>query len=133
MSTFAEKIMIGAKGFAALSLLTVLALGAASAAEAAGAIAIGECTRYGWSKGQPSVDRAREVAMQYCSEKGDTSCHVIAAFVGGCAALAIDGDCGARGWATATTRDAAEETARSYCTQYGGTNCTVRRLVCDEG
>jgi hypothetical protein len=128
-----KMIMIAAKRFAAFSLLFCLMLGAASAAQAAGAIAIGQCDRFGWSARQPSVERAREVAMQYCSEKGDTSCHVIAAFAGACAALAVDGDCGARGWATAATRDAAEETARSYCTQYGGSNCTVRRTVCDEG
>jgi hypothetical protein len=124
--------MIGAKRFAAFSLLIGLTLATASAAQAAGAIAVGQCDRYGWSSRQPSVERAREVAMQYCSEKGDTSCHVIAAFAGGCAAFAVDGDCGARGWATAATRDAAEETARSYCTQYGGSNCTVRRFVCDD-
>lgn len=110
-----------------------LGLGIATSAHAAGALAIGKCDRHGWTYGQPTVAAAIQLAVAQCASKGDTSCHVVSTVVGNCAALAVSGTCGPRGWATARNRPAAMGVAINSCASFGGTNCTVRRWVCDGG
>ncbi len=118
---------------ALLSAVTCLMLGAASAAQAAGALAIGKCDRHGWAYGYGSVAEASQQALSHCAENGDGTCHIVATLQGNCAAFAVDGNCGARGWAWAGSREEAETNAISYCEKYGGSNCTIRRWVCDGG
>jgi hypothetical protein len=116
-----------------LSAAAGLLLAAGSAAQAAGALVIGKCDRNGWSHSYGSVVEARERAVAQCAKEGDTSCHVVYAIVGECAAFAVSGSCGARGWAKASSREAAEEAAIEACQSYGGNNCSIRRWVCDGG
>ena len=118
---------------AALSAVAGLTFGFASAAEAAGALAIGKCDRNGWAYGYGTVEEAREAAVAHCASNGDATCHVVYAIDGNCAAFAVDGSCGARGWARAANRSAAEAAAIEACQSYGGANCTIRRWVCDRG
>jgi hypothetical protein len=114
-----------------LSAMAGLTLGSASSAQAAGAIAIGQCDRNGWTYNFGTAEEAREAAVAYCASNGDTSCRVIYAIEGNCAAFAVDGTCGARGWALSTDRGSAEQSAIDACKSYGGEHCTIRRWVCD--
>jgi hypothetical protein len=114
-----------------LSATVGLLLSAGAAAQAAGALAIGQCDRNGWSYGYGSVAEATSQAVMHCAEQGDSSCHVVYALEGECAAFAVSGNCGARGWAKAGSRGAAEEAAIEACQSYGGTDCGIRRWVCD--
>jgi hypothetical protein len=116
-----------------LSAAAWLLLLVGSAAQAAGALAIGRCDRNGWSYGYGSMSEARGQAVMHCAENGDSSCHVVYSFVGQCAAFAVSGSCGARGWARASDRGTAEQLAIEACVNYGGNNCTIRRWVCDGG
>lgn len=118
---------------AAVSAVAGLTFGLASAAEAAGALAIGKCDRNGWAYGYGTVVEAREAAVAHCASNGDTTCHVVYSIDGNCAAFAVDGSCGARGWSRAANRSAAEAAAIEACQSYGGSNCTIRRWVCDRG
>jgi len=116
-----------------LSAVTGFALCAGSAAQAAGALAIGQCDRNGWAYGYGSLAEAREAAVAHCASNGDTTCHVVYGIEGNCAAFAVDGSCGARSWSRAANRSAAEDAAIEACQSYGGKNCTIRRWVCDGG
>ncbi len=103
---------------------------AGSAAQAAGALAIGTCNGDGWSYNWPSVATAESVALANCASKGDR-CQVVATMIRECAAFAVSGSCGARGWAVALSQGAAESAALAQCRSYGGTACAVRAWVCD--
>jgi hypothetical protein len=123
--------MSGIRRFMFLTAAAGLLVAAGSTAQAAGALAIGKCDRNGWSYGYGSVMEAREQAIKHCASEGDTSCHVVYSIEGECAAFAVSGSCGARGWARAADRSGAEEAAVEACQSYGGTDCGVRRWICD--
>jgi hypothetical protein len=98
-------------------------------ATAGGAIAVGKCDRIGWSYGS-NLDTARYRALWECSRNGDSTCRIVTTTVDACAAIAVSGDCGSRGWATAGSRARAEQMALNECWKFGGRDCSVRRWVC---
>jgi Domain of unknown function (DUF4189) len=104
------------------------------AANAAGAIAIGRCDRYGYSYGYQSTGGARRRALNEC-EKDGSSCQVVVTLHGACGAFAVSGSggCGARGWSYAPSRARAERLAIEGCEDHGGRGCWIRAWVCDGG
>jgi Domain of unknown function (DUF4189) len=98
-------------------------------ARADGAIAAGKCDNIGWAF-HADVRVARRNAMQACRKNGDASCNIVTTTIDACAAIAISGHCGSRGWGTASTRARAEALALESCARYGGRECTVRKWVC---
>ena len=72
-----------AAAVAAASLL----LATMSAAQAAGAFAVGACGAYGYAYDYKQMAAARTAAAQKCS---GTSCKIVGAIRRGCAALAVD-------------------------------------------
>ncbi|HVZ50409.1 MAG TPA: DUF4189 domain-containing protein [Pseudolabrys sp.] len=118
--------------FAMLALCGLMAA-ADNAAEAAGAIAIGKCTRVGYSFDYPSQGAAERRALSECRANGDRSCQVVVTIHRSCGAFAVSGGCGARGWGYAPTRGRAETVALNSCRKYGGNDCRVRAWVCDSG
>jgi hypothetical protein len=102
-----------------------------TAAPAAGAIALGQCTRIGWANNYASMSGARAEALDQCGANGDGSCKVVVTVRNGCAAVAIADGCRARGWAWSGSRGAAERMALNECFSQGGSNCTIRRWICD--
>lgn len=117
--------------FARAVASTIIIAAAAANVEAAGALAIGSCDRHGYSYDYATLDQARTRALVECASGGDRSCHVVSEIAGGCAALAVSGNCGPRGWSSAASRVDAEAIALDYCRQYGGAHCRIRRWVCD--
>ena len=111
----------------------IMLAAAATNVGAAGALAIGSCDRHGYAYDYATVDQARTRALVECASEGDRSCHVVSETAGGCAAFAISGNCGPRGWSSASSRTEAEGLALDYCRRYGGAHCRVRRWVCDGG
>lgn len=105
----------------------------AAPALAAGAIAVGECDRAGWSRNYETESGARQRALSECRANGDRTC-VIRVEVpdNACGAFAVSGSCGARGWAYAQSERRAVELALQACRDYGGTNCRVTIRFCDE-
>jgi hypothetical protein len=105
----------------------------APAANAAGALAVGDCGANGYTYSYGSPDDAANEALRQCQLNGGQNCHVVSNIQGSCAAFAFDQNntCGAQGWGTGSSREAAENIAIQYCQQYGGTGCTIRRWVCD--
>jgi len=100
-------------------------------ASAAGAIALGRCTRIGWSNNYDSRSGARAEALSQCRANGDGTCEVIVTVRGLCGAVAISGNCSARGWAYAGSRGEAERLALNECRSHGGHGCTIHRWLCD--
>lgn len=118
-----------------LLVLCGLAAFADISAKAAGAIAIGQCNRVGYSYNVASASGASARALTECRAKGDRSCHVVVTLSRTCGAFAVAGlgGCKARGWAYAGSRAAAENLAMANCRKYGGTNCHIQAYVCDGG
>jgi hypothetical protein len=117
-------------GLAMLVMAAVVG-GIAPAAEAAGAIAIGDCDGHGFAYNHRSYGAARAAALAECRAAGNNNCQVVVVFRNACGAFAIGGQCGARGWAYAGSRRQAERLALNECIKHGGTSCYVRRWVCD--
>ena len=112
--------------FAALAILTVGTV----QADAAGALAAGQCGAFGYSFDDYSPEAAALRAKAQCKGK---DCQIVTMFRRTCAALAIDGRnaCGPHGWAQAQTLAIAQNTASEQCHRYGGKNCVIRAWVCD--
>jgi hypothetical protein len=110
-------------------------LGAGTVAHAAGAIAVGQCDRYGYFYGAGSAAAAAGRALAICRRNGDATCHVVVTLRRRCGAFAVSGPngCGGRGWAYAGSRVAAEAIALASCRKYGGSNCRIQAWVCDAG
>ena len=113
--------------------LTLTLLSQTISAHAAGALAVGRCDRLGYATGYASLTAARAHALEQCAREGDQTCEVVVTIRGMCAAFAISGTCGARGWAYAPLRATAEQLALNWCIREGGTECTVQRWICDGG
>src|SRR5271167_1770296 len=120
--------MLGCAAIAALLAMTDIAV-----VDAAGALAVGQCSRNGRSYDYADQADANARAIAECAKEGDDTCRVVATIRGACAAFALDGDCGAQGWGTGSSRAEAERTAIEYCARYGGANCEVHGWVCDGG
>src|SRR4051794_17675599 len=95
------------RAFPRLMLAGAFLFVAATAAQAAGALAVGACGAYGFAIDHARNDTARTAALSKCSGDG---CTVVAAIKRNCAALAIDGKnaCGPFGYAAAAARAGAE-------------------------
>jgi hypothetical protein len=108
----------------------ILLLPAVNAAQAAGALAVGQCGAFGYAFDFKAADAARASALRKCSG-GD--CKVVAAMKRSCAAFAIDGRnaCGAYGFASARRLGEAQNTALRQCYHFGGKDCVIRTFVCD--
>lgn len=96
-----------------------------------GAVAVGACDRLGYATGYGNIEQAKAAAMQACAGSGDNSCKVILSIQGDCAAFAVAGTCGSRGWANGVDRRQAEQGALAGCAAHGGNGCTVRRSICN--
>jgi len=120
---------VGAGLRAALAAVALTA--SAPVALPAGAIAIGECDRHGYTVNFYGLDAARNTALKYCASNGDHSCEVVVTVRHACGAFAVDGHCKARGWAYAGSRYEAEKLALHHCHKHGGHDCAVRRWICD--
>jgi Domain of unknown function (DUF4189) len=116
-----------AAAVAAASLL----LATVSAAQAAGAFAVGACGAYGYAYDYKQMAAARTAAAQKCS---GASCKIVGAIRRGCAALAVDAKhpCGSYGWAIDAHLGKAENKSLHRCYQYGGHDCVVRAWACDQ-
>jgi len=112
-------------------MASTVAAPAAGAVAAIGAVAAGTCVRLGYATGYDNVDAAAAAALQACASNGDRSCKLILSIEGNCAAFAVAGACGPRGWASGANRRQAEERSLGACTAQGGKDCTVRRTICD--
>jgi hypothetical protein len=112
-------------GFAALAIV----LGAMQA-QAAGALAAGRCSAFGYAYDDVSPEAAALRARAQCKGR---DCKVVASFRKTCAALAIDAKnaCGPSGWAQAGNLARAQNVASEQCQRYGGRNCVIRAWVCD--
>jgi len=96
---------------------------------AAGALAVGACTAYGYAYDLPTSEAAEAAALEKCSGE----CKQVVATRKGCVALAIDGrkPCGAHGFANAPRLGAAQTTALKSCSKHGGKDCVIRAWICD--
>ena len=112
--------------FAALAILLTV-----HAANAAGALATGQCGAFGYSYDDVSPEAAALRARAQCKGR---DCKVVASFRKTCAAFAIDGTnaCGPSGWAQAAKLTQARSIASEQCHRYGGRSCVIRAWVCDE-
>jgi hypothetical protein len=115
-------------GIMAAAVLGLLASGW-TAANAAGALAVGKCAAYGYAYDYPSSKAAQEAALQKCGD----SCKEVVTTDKGCVAFAVDGHkpCGPHGFANATKLGAAQNTALKYCYKFGGKDCVIRAWICD--
>jgi hypothetical protein len=104
-------------------------LSIATAAKAAGALAIGACAAYGYATDYPSTAVAQQVALQKCTG----ACNRVVVTRKGCVALAIDGHkpCGPHGYANAPRLGQAQNIALKYCYKFGGKDCVIRAWICD--
>jgi len=102
----------------------------APAAQAAGAMAVGQCAAYGYAADYTNADAARTAAQGKCVGR---DCKVVMMLKRSCAAFAIDGrkPCGAHGYASARKLGDAENVALKSCYQYGGKDCVIRAFACD--
>jgi hypothetical protein len=118
------------RAFPRLLLAGAFLFVAATAAEAAGALAVGACGAYGFAIDYARNDTARTAALSKCSGDG---CTVVAAMKRNCAALAIDrkNACGPFGYAAAARLGLAQNTALKQCYRFGGKDCVIRAFVCD--
>jgi Domain of unknown function (DUF4189) len=106
-------------------------IAAISAAQAAGAFAVGACGAYGYGYDYRNIADARVAAMKKCSGKG---CKIVGDVRRGCAAMAVDAKhpCGSFGWAINSHLGKAENISLRRCYEFGGKDCVVRAFACDE-
>ncbi|MGE3149542.1 MAG: DUF4189 domain-containing protein [Pseudorhodoplanes sp.] len=98
-------------------------------AQAAGALAVGECGAFGHAYDYPTLDAARAAALAQCEGR----CKVVAVTRRGCLAYAIDSGnvCGAYGYASRPRLGRAQNEALKACFDYGGKTCVIRAFACD--
>jgi hypothetical protein len=112
----------------AVLVVSVLLVGA-TAAEAAGALAVGTCGVYGFGNDFKHLADATGAALTQCSGK----CRVVLTALRRCAAFAVDAKnvCGPHGWASAARLGQAQNLALRQCYQHGGRECVIRAFLCD--
>jgi hypothetical protein len=117
-----------------LALIGSLWLAFAGETRAEGALAIGKCDRFGFDVNNKARAAAEEKAMAECGKDGDKGCKVVLRLSRrGCMAFATESDgCGARGWASAASRDEAEKRAIAFCKKNGGGDtCVIKGQACE--
>jgi len=119
------------RSFAFAAVTAGILIAAISAANAAGAFAVGACGAYGYGYDYRKVTDARAAAMKKCS---GNACKVVGDIRRGCAALAVDAKhpCGSYGWALNSHLGKAENISLRRCFEFGGRDCVVRAFACDE-
>jgi hypothetical protein len=97
-------------------------------ANAAGALAIGNCGAYGFAYDYKQEAAAAQAALGKCAG----GCKVVQV-KRACGAIAIDGHnaCKAHGYAVAPRLALAQNSALQQCYQYGGKDCVIRAWACD--
>jgi hypothetical protein len=112
--------------FAALAFLM-----SAAPADAAGALATGQCGAFGYAFDDVSPEAAALRARAQCKGR---DCKVVTSFRKTCAAFAIDAKntCGPHAWAQAGTLAYAQNVASEQCHRHGGRTCVIRAWVCDQ-
>jgi len=97
-------------------------------ANAAGALAIGNCGAYGFAYDYKQEAAAAQAALGKCAG----GCKVVPV-KRACGAIAIDGHnaCKAHGYAIAPRLGLAQNSALQQCYQYGGKDCVIRAWACD--
>jgi Domain of unknown function (DUF4189) len=103
-------------------------IGAVSATQGAGALAIGACGAYGFAYDYAKEAAASRAALGKCVG----GCKVVPVRRA-CGAIAIDGKnaCGPHGYAVAGRLGEAQNTALRQCYEYGGKECVIRAWACD--
>ena len=106
----------------------VLLLLAPQAANAAGALAVGQCGAYGQAFDFAGQAAATAAAKKQC--QGD--CTTVS-MSRACAAFAIDlkNPCGAHAYAVAPKISASLNAATKKCYEFGGKECVIRAWACD--
>lgn len=101
-----------------------------AAAQAAGALAVGNCGAFGYSYDYATMAGAVDRALDECRGR---NCRIVVRIRNFCAAFAYDASnpCGAWGWASRASRSAAQRVAVAECVIRGGRDCVVRAWVCD--
>ena len=106
----------------------VLLLLAPQAANAAGALAVGQCGAYGQAFDFAGQAAATAAAKKQC--QGD--CTTVS-MSRACTAFAIDlkNPCGAHAYAVAPKISASLNAATKKCYEFGGKECVIRAWACD--
>jgi hypothetical protein len=114
--------------WAAWLLCAAVVVGGAVSAQAAGALAIGECGAYGFAYDYAVETAASRAPLGKCAG----GCKVVP-LNRACGAIAIDGRdaCRAHGYAVASRLGQAQNSALRQCYQYGGKDCVIRAWACD--
>lgn|SRR5262245_32055651 len=105
-----------------------LVIAGAGLAQAAGALAVGECGTYGFAYDYAAEAAASRAALAKCTG----GCKVVSVNRA-CGAVAIDGHnaCRAHGYAVAGRLGEAQNAALRQCYEYGGKECVIRAWACD--
>ncbi|HWV51264.1 DUF4189 domain-containing protein [Pseudorhodoplanes sp.] len=115
--------------FCAATFLTTTILVHAPAS-AHGALAIGACGAYGFSRGYAATSQAEKEALSRCSGK---NCKIVASVRGTCMAFSVElaNPCGAYGYATGEGLARTQNRALRECSRNGGKDCVIRAFACD--
>jgi hypothetical protein len=115
----------------AACLAAIVFLIFAAPADAAGALATGQCGAFGYAFDDVSPEAAALRARAQCKGR---DCKVVTSFRKTCAAFAIDAKntCGPHAWAQAATLAYAQNVASEQCHRHGGRTCVIRAWVCDQ-
>ncbi len=107
---------------------TFLIIGAMSAVQAAGALAVGDCGAYGFAYDYAQEPEASRAALGKCA--GGCKLFPIRR---ACGAIAIDvrNACGSHGYAVSGRLGEAQNTALRQCYHHGGKDCVIRAWACD--
>src|SRR5436190_17402461 len=118
-------------GFVAACFAAPAILLSAITANAAGALATGQCGAFGYAYDDVSPEAAALRARAQCKSR---DCKVVTSLRKTCAAFAIDAKnaCGPSGWAQAAKLAQARSIAGEQCRRYGGRSCVIRAWVCDQ-
>lgn len=117
-------------GLLAVAVAVIAVVGPPATADAAGALAVGNCGAYGYAIDFADAVKAAGAARQRCHGKG---CKVVVTMRRSCAAFAIDvaNACGPHGYAGAKSLAHAQNVALQHCYKFGGKDCVIRAFACD--
>jgi hypothetical protein len=119
------------RSIAVAAMSVGLLTSAISAADAAGALAVGTCGAYGYGFDYTSEASARSAAMRKCA---GGKCRIVGLLHRACAAMSVDAKnpCGSFGWAIDSHLGKAENISMRRCVEFGGHDCVIRAWACDE-
>jgi hypothetical protein len=119
------------KGILTAVLTAALLATSTFSAAGFGALAVGACGVAGSSWNYSSEILAHGAALINCPDSA--TCQIHATISNSCAAVAVDQNNCASGWAVNQSRRAAEVSAVAECANFGGSYCTLRSSFCDTG